>query len=74
VVGLVIFLLNVITGIKTVMDKKLLKGKRNIKRETREEKNSSRKVYNQRRMIPHQMRRIMIVTMIQKEYLHGGRI
>ena len=70
VVVLVILLLSVLTGIKILMKKKLLKGKINIKRETREETkgNSSRKVSTQRRIVPHQTRRIRIVTVIQKEY------
>jgi hypothetical protein len=49
-----------------MMKNKFLKGKRNIKRETREETkgNYSRKVSTQRRKIPHQTRRIMIVIVI----------
>jgi hypothetical protein len=51
------------------MKKNILKGKINFKRETREETKgiSSRNVSTQRRIVPHQMRRIMMVTMIQKE-------
>jgi hypothetical protein len=51
-----------------MIKKKLQKGKINIKKETREETNSSRKISTQRRKVPHQTRRIMIVTMIHEEY------
>jgi hypothetical protein len=52
-----------------VMKKNLPRKKRIIKRETREETriNSSRKVYTQRRKIPHHMR-MMIATVTQKMY------
>jgi hypothetical protein len=52
------------------MNKKLLKGKRNIKMETREETkgNSSRNVSTHRRTFPHQRRNIMIVIVIHKDY------
>jgi len=48
------------------MKKKLLKGKIIIKRETREDTkgNSSRIVSTQKRTVPHQARRIMIVKLI----------
>jgi hypothetical protein len=51
------------------MKKEFLKGKRNIKRETREETkgNYSRKFSTQRRIVPHQTRRIMKMIVIQKE-------
>jgi len=44
--------------------------KREKKWETREETkgNSSRKIYIQRRTVPHRTRRIMTMTMIQNEY------
>jgi hypothetical protein len=55
--------------IKVAMKKKILRRKRKIKRETRERTkiNSSRKFSTQRKTTLHQMR-MMIVTMIQKEY------
>jgi hypothetical protein len=58
--------------IKIVMKKKFPRKKRNIKKETRKEtkRNSSRKVSTQKKIVPHQMR-MMIVTVTQKSTLYG---
>jgi hypothetical protein len=55
--------------IKIAMKKMILRRKRKFKREIREEtkRNISRKVSTQGKIVHHQMR-MMIVTMIQKEY------
>jgi hypothetical protein len=67
---LVIFLINfLMLIIKVVMKKKILRRKIKIKKDTREgtKINSSRNVSTQRKINPLQ-KRMMIVTVIQKEY------
>jgi hypothetical protein len=49
------------------MKKKILRRKRKIKREEETKINSSRKTSTPRKTVPHQTR-MMIVTVIQKEY------
>jgi hypothetical protein len=60
------FILKFIIIIKKTMNTNLIKGKINIKRETREETkgNYSIKFSTQRRKIPHQTRRIMTLIVI----------